>query len=284
MREERNSLNRKAKRWLDEKRGFLRQIDELRREVRGHRQRRDEVNSLVKGLKQKLENLRAEAAKEWERYLEIKREAEKLRLTVPTSEKKARKVFEDLEWKIQTTPFNHEEEKMLVEKIRELEAQIATHNRRSEKVRKLKEVSMKAEDLKDEGRRIRAEIVEKAKKSQIHHEKMVETLKAVDGLVAKASEAQQRFLEAKAKADEAHSKLLEALDRRRALEKDLKQFNENYSARMLKKALEVREDKGRQAEEKLRRGEKLTFEEFQILLSKGNLNPNAVAKQSPSAK
>ena len=79
----------------------------------------------------------------------------------------------------------------------------------------------------------------------------------------------------KAEADEMHKRYLESKERIRSINLEIKRIHEairviEEDERRLKEA-ELKRRIEEEAEEKLKRGEKLTFEEFKALLEKGRI-------------
>ncbi|MBS7621198.1 hypothetical protein KEJ32_03685, partial [Candidatus Bathyarchaeota archaeon] len=170
------------------------------------------------------------------------------------------------EWKIQTTPLSLSEEKKLVEQVRELESQINVH-------RKIEQLNREKIELKAELKALQARvelyhrtIMEGAEKSrQIHAEmqKKVEEAKKIKG---EADNFHRLYLQTREKVKALQKEMVKILD-------EIKSFREEISAEEEKRRKEAEEklleSVEKQAFEKLRRGEKLTWEEFKVLAEKG---------------
>ena len=101
-----------------------------------------------------------------------------------------------------------------------------------------------------------------AKQSQRLHEEMRDTLNKTYTLQSDADDMHQKFLETKQKAQLPHQKYIELSCQIKSLKQELHQIED-------KRQLELRKELEERALEKLKRGEKLTWQEFKVLAEKG---------------
>ena len=260
LREEHDKLNSEAKEWAGKRNSLHKQIKKLRAKAQELKQKRDELNTSV----QELKILREEANKKRrEKHAQIVR----LRKEIGAlTEKKPSRSMDDLqmeieklEWKIQTTPLTLKEEKVLIDQIRPLENQLLVYRKLQKLKNNLTELKTEEKEFESKAKTCHEEILELAEQSQELHKEMLEALNEADTLQSEADKAHQRFLELKQKARSLHQRI-------EPLREELHRTEEENKARHeheLRKNLEER------ALEKLKRGEKLTWEEFKVLAEKG---------------
>jgi uncharacterized coiled-coil DUF342 family protein len=266
LKEKRDKLNLEARGWAEKRNSLHEKIKALRTEVAELKEKRDALNEKVKELK----NLREQArAKRKEKHTQILKLKEKLeRLAEKGSSRDMRDIeseIERLEWKIQTTPLPVREEKMLIEQVRVLETQLSIHRRIQKLNNALFELQTEEKALETRANLHHEKLSELAEQSQSFHEKMVKLLDEIDTLRVKADAAHQRYVEIKQQAQTVHKEQMELLRQFKSLKEELRRAEERKQA---KRQRELRKDLVKKASEKLKRGEKLTWEEFKILAEK----------------
>jgi len=183
----------------------------------------------------------------------------------------AKKKFDDLEWKIQTTRLSAAEEKVIIEEIRGLEKQLVVHQRSEGKRQKLSEKGNEIGQLRSKADAIYSQLKETFDELQRGHEKAVELYKRIDKLKADADDNHKKFIEAKVNADKVHQSFVGTLGQIKILEKEIKEFDSKIHEGMIRKWLEFKQELSRVAAEKLKSGSKLTFEEFKVLMEMGKI-------------
>ena len=180
--------------------------------------------------------------------------------------RQVQKEIEEIDWKIQTNSLPVKEEQELVNRVRQLESQLVVQKQ----IRKVKDelFKLRAEEQKfaAEAKEIHEKLSELAEQSQKHHAQMIEILTKSRELQAEATEAHNKFVESKQQAQEMHQKVVEVLEKIRGIERELKETADKKQA---KRQSELKEELEKRAMEKLKRGEKLIWEEFQVLAEKG---------------
>ncbi len=260
LREEHDKLNSEAKERAGKRNALHKQIKRLRAKAHKLKQKRDELNTRV----QELKTLREEANKKRrEKRAQILKLREEIRTL--TEKKLSRRMdnikmeIEKLEWKIQTKPLTLKEEKVLIDQIRPLENQLLVYKKLQKSKDDLDELRTEEEEFESKAKTYHKEILELAEQSQELHKEMLEALNEAATLQSEADEAHQRFWEAKQKARSLHQRI-------EPLREELHQMIEENKARH---ELELRKGLEERALEKLKRGEKLTWEEFKVLAEKG---------------
>jgi phosphoserine phosphatase len=97
---------------------------------------------------------------------------------------------------------------------------------------------------------------------------MLETLDKARKLQVEADDAHQKYLETKQQAQQIHQKCVELVEKIKTFERELK---ENADKKQAERQGELQKELEERALAKLKRGEKLMWEEFKILAEKGIL-------------
>jgi len=267
LKEQRNNLFAEAKELAVKRDKLNDEFKRLRVEAQELKKAMDEINARVKELKQQRSQIKAEVAKKATELKSLQSEIKVLMAKKPQrSFGVLQKEVEAIEWKIQTTPLTLQEEKQLVEKVKQLEAQLNVHRRIEQLSRKKLELTTELKALKARAKDLHERMVSEAEKSQQIHKEMIKKLEEAKKLKTEADSLHKLFLQAKEKlrpVKEEIDKILEEIKRLKEemaaeAEEEKRKSEENLLESVAKNALE-----------KLKRGEKLTWEEFKILTEKG---------------
>jgi len=260
-------LNLEAREWLEKRNSIREQIKGLQTEAADLREKRDALNERVRELK----NLREQAkAQRKEIHAQILKLKEKMRILAekrpPRDMHDIEREIESLDWRIQTTPLTLKEEKQLVDQVRHLETQLSIHKQIQELNHSLVELKAEEKALEVKAQHCHEELSELAGQSQTLHERMLEALKKIHAFREEANKAHQKYVEAKQQSQELHQKHAETLHQVRSLKQVLYRAEEERQAQ---RHLELRKELKEKALKKLKRGEKLSWEEFKILAEQG---------------
>jgi len=176
--------------------------------------------------------------------------------------------IEEIDWKIQTTSLPLKEEQSLVNRVRQLEAQLVVQKQTKKLNQKLFELRTDEKKFGAEAETLHGKLSELAEQSQKFHEQMLEALDKARKLQVEADDTHQKHVETKQQAQKLHQKCVELEEKIRTIERDLKEKAEKKQA---ERQSELKEELEKRALAKLKRGEKLLWEEFQILAEKGTL-------------
>ena len=262
LKEERNRLNDEAKKWATKRDALHEKTRNLRQQANSIKEEFDIGPNFVR--RQREEEGR------WRTRCEISELREKIRELnekIPGGNlRQAQKEIEEIDWKIQTNSLPVKEEQELVNRVRYLETLLVDQK----KVRRVKDelFKLRAEEQKfgAEAKTIHDKLSELAEQSQKCHVQMIEILEKARELQAEASEAHQKFVETKEEAQKIHQKFVEVLGKIKSLQQDLKETADKKQA---ERQSELKDELEKRALEKLKSGEKLMWEEFQLLAEKG---------------
>ena len=269
LKEQRNKLNAEAREWAEKRNKLNEQFKSLRVEAFELKNERDKLNETVKELKQQRDLARAEFRGKIEEIRKINQEIKAVAKKRPSrSVQDLQKEFDSVEWKIQTSSLSLKEEKELVEQVKQLEAQLNVYRRLDHLNQKIIELKGELEVLETKSRLFHEKLTETAPKSQQIHEKMLEKIDSSKKLKTEADSLHEQFLQTREKAKPFQEEILEISNQIGRLKEEIQREEDKEKKKTEEALLEKLE---KQAREKLRRGEKLTWEEFQLLAEKGNV-------------
>jgi uncharacterized coiled-coil DUF342 family protein len=263
LREQANKANATTKTHIEKRDKLNEQCKKLRREIHELKSERNRLNEKVKTLKQQRDEARTKIRTIIE---ETKTRCQKLtelkKKTPKKSHQNLQKEFQGIEWKIQTTSLDLQEEKRLIENVKQLETQLNVYRKIEQQNWKIIELRKERRTLEIDEEAFHQELTDTAQESQEIHANML----------AKIGEAR----DIKGEADRMHCAYLQAKDQAKPLNAEVKRLIEQI--RKLQDAMRVEDERkkktaeqalkeklGSQARDKLQRGEKLCWDEFQLL-------------------
>ncbi len=268
LKRQRDSLNDEARKWVERRNLLHLKIKELKDEAFNLKLKGNETSEKIKGLKELRSQILMNRREEVNRILKLKEELKVLEEGRPKkSEKYIRDEIERLEWKIQTTPMTAIEERPIMGMLKKAEAQLKIYERINSAKQTLIELRTKVKALDVEIKHHNEQLAQLIEESKKLNEEMLKRFELMKSLKVEADEAHKKFLELKQGAHIIHEEYLKVLNK-------VKELNQMLKGEMLKREMEVKEAMERAAVEKLKRKEKLTWEEFQLLVKKGLMNRN----------
>ena len=249
----------------------------LRTETQELKPERDSLNEKVQTLKLCRDEIRIKT-----RTIigDIKARQEKiseLRKNTPrVSFQQLQKEQEDIEWTIQTTSLDLHEEKKLIENVKQLETEMAAYRKIEKQQQKIDDLRKELKTLDEKADAFHQELSAIAQKSQEIHQKIITKIEESKKIKDEADSLHQAYLKSRQEADLLKAELIGLLEKRRKLqqsrrEEDTKKREASEQAlreeqnALKKKQQALKEKLESQAREKLQRGEKLSWEEFQLL-------------------
>jgi uncharacterized coiled-coil DUF342 family protein len=228
---------------------------------------RDKINENVRWLKQQRTELNSKFRGKIEEAKKLREQRREMSQKAPRGGfSDLQKELEDIEWKIQTTSMDLKEEREHVERVKQLEIQLAAH-RKSEKLHKrISDLQSEIDNIQAEGKRSHDKLTELAQKSQEIHEKMIAKVAESKKIKAEADGLHHVFVLTREQMKPLQEEIAAVASQLKRLKAEVHEEEEKEK----RKAEEtLREKLETQAKEKLKRGEKLTWEEFQVLAEKG---------------
>jgi uncharacterized coiled-coil DUF342 family protein len=267
LKEQKSRLDAEA-RGLKEKRDKLNeQFMSARTEILELKNERNKLNETVKELKRQRSETNMGIQEKIGEIRRLRQEIEALTRKKPSkSLQTLQREVENIEWMIQTTSLSLQEEKELVERVKQLEAQLNIHKKLSQLNQKRLELQAELKAFGAQSKLYHEKLVETAQKSQGIHEKMLEKVGEAKKLKLEADSLHQIFIQVKEKKRSIQGEMAEILNQMKKLKEEVRGEEEREKKKREEALLEKLES---QAREKLKRGEKLTWEEFKIITEKG---------------
>jgi uncharacterized coiled-coil DUF342 family protein len=242
--DERDRLTEQEKNILSDMAEIRAKLAKIRPELQQLRKTRDELNETVRALKRSRDELRDSSRRSLVSLREL------VRLTHGTDEgSRAEKEMAELEWKIQTSSLEKDEEKRLLNKVRLLEAKVGAH-------RKSRKVSEEVGKYRAEADDIHNKIQELAAQSQQYHTEVVSLSEGFDKLRARQDELRKSLGDVRARSLEVGAKYM-------TLRNSTIQ-SEKVAQRVKQKA--YKENLKETAKKKLDKGGKVSLEELNALM------------------
>src|SRR3989304_5544352 len=189
------------------------QFKKLRQEIHELKNERDNLNTQVKTLKQQRDEARAR----------IRTIIEEIKTKKPKrSQRELQKELEDIEWKIQTTPLAMQEEKRLIENVRQLETQLNVYRKIDKRVKKIAELQKEFETLEKNADTAHRELTETAQKSQETHTIMIAKINESNSIKSEADSLHAAYLQAKEQSKPLHEEFKKLTEQKKTLQDALR--------------------------------------------------------------
>jgi len=239
------------------------QLKKLRREIQEFKNERNNLNEKVKTLKQQRDEARAKIRAKIEEVKAHNQRIKELKKKTPReSRRELQKEFEDIEWKIQTIPLDMQEEKRLVENVKQLEMHLSIYKKMDLLVKKIAELRKELETLEANADKTHHKLTEIAERSQEIHSKMIAKISESTDIKGEADSLHSAYVQAKEHIRPLYEEFKRLTKHRKKLRDAVREEDEKRK-KNAEKAL--REEIESQARNKLNRGEKLSWDEFKLL-------------------
>lgn len=267
LKEQNDALDHDADQWAENRDKVNEQVHTLRAEAQKLRLERDAMNEQVKKMKQQRSETASKIHEAIENLKKLDEESEKTAKNRSSrSRETLQKELDEIEWQIQTTSHTLQEDKELVEKVKQLETHLNIHKKLEKFYQKSSELRKKVRDLKAENQARHEKITQLAERGQQIHQQMIGKIEEARKKRKEADDLHKQFLDARQKTkpirDEMANVHAQILQLRKEVQEELQQKKKD-NENALKQTLEEL------AKEKLRRGEKLSWDEFKLLEEKG---------------
>ncbi len=266
LKEERDKLYSEAKKWAEKRNYINEKIKKLRIEATSLKEERDSLNAEVQKLKSLREQAKTKRKEKHAQILELREKIGGLAERKPLQRMRhIQREIEMIEWKIQTTSLPVKDEEILISQVRNLETQLSTYKQLEKTKDELIVLRTEEKVLEAEAKSCHEKLAELVEKSQKLHEDMFENLNKASSLKVEADSAHQKYVAIKQQAQNLHQKCVELSDKAKTFEIQLQEAEYKKQAKRKRELLKELEER---AFEKLKHGEKLTWEEFKILAEK----------------
>jgi uncharacterized coiled-coil DUF342 family protein len=256
-------LRKQTDETMRERDAFNAEVKELSARVRELKSERDSLNAKVRELKQKRDELRAAASQKREVLSKLLEQAGQISEELQGSMSDLSKQIKRLEWYIQTNPLDPKTERNVVAKIGELEASLAKHKGLRNVRDKLLRLKVEVAALRMQAQSTHEKLTSIAEESEKLHNAMQEVVKVLTPKREEADGKHAEYLEQSKQRHDAISTLKKNLTR---IDEIRSQIGEVKGTSRIEKAERLKSKYKEAANEKLRTGGKLSFEEFQALM------------------
>jgi len=258
----RNELNASARKFARERNTLNNQTREFVEEAQKNKDLRDKYNQDVLDLKAQRNELNDKANVLFEEIEGFKKEHGTLK---NRGVKELQKQIEFMEYRQQTEVFTTDKERELIEKIKQMMAQVREQEAELEQNKEMRTKITEARDFRKLASDLHAKVTEFAELAQKHHDLMVESYRKADKSREAADAAHKSFVEAQESADSEHKFFI-------ACQKELRDYDKVISG-LRKKTKKVKITKEQKAVRKeaeslfknFRAGEKLTTDDILLL-------------------
>lgn len=239
------------------------EVKRISEDVRKLKSKRDSLNTRVKELKRKRDELRAAASQKREVLSKLLEQARQISEQLQGSVSELSRQIKGLEWYIQTNPLAPKTERNLVAKISALEINLAKHKGLRNVRDKLLRLKIEVGALRIQAQSTHEELTRIAEESEKAHSAMQELLKVLIETKKEADAKHSEYLEQSKLRHDAIIVLKESLIR---IDQIRSQIGEVKKSSKVEKGEKLKLKYKEAANEKLRTGGKLSFEEFQALM------------------
>jgi phosphoserine phosphatase len=267
LKEQKGRIDSEAYEWAAKRNKLNDQVKNLQTETQRLRAERDRINEKVRELKQQRNETSEKIHEKTEEIRKLGQENKDLAKRKPSRSHQAlQKEAESIDWRIQTSSLTSEEYKELVEQVKQLETQLAVHKKLEQFNQKIFELRAEIKALKTTNERRHQQLTDNAQESQQIHRRMLEKIEQSKKLKADADNMHKQFVEVKERTKPLQEEIAVIANQLRLLKGEIQQEEQKERQRGQEA---LRETLEKQAREKLKRGEKLSWEEFQLLAEKG---------------
>ncbi|MCK9591107.1 MAG: phosphoserine phosphatase [Methanoregula sp.] len=258
----RNELNSSASKFARERNTLNNQTREFVEEAQKNKDLRDKYNQDVLDLKAQRNDFNDKANVLFEEIEEFKKEHGTLK---NRGIKELQKQIEHMEYRQQTEVFTTDKERELIEKIKQMMAQVREQEAELEQNKEMRTKITEARDFRKLASDLHAKVTEFAELAQKHHDLMVESYRKADKSRESADAAHKSFVESQESADSEHKFFI-------TCQKELRDYDKVISG-LRKKTKKVKVTKEQKAVRKeaeslfknFRAGEKLTTDDILLL-------------------
>ena len=285
LKEQTRENNTNIKKFIEKRDELHQKARKTREEVNQLKTERDTLNEKVKQLKQQRDAVRVNVEPIMTEVNTIHEKIDALKKNLPRiNQRELQKELDAIEWKIATTTLDLKEEKRLVENVKELEIQLRGYKKIDIQHKKIKELIEHRKTFDAQAEIYHKELTESAKKSQDLHALMMEKVNSMKKDRTEADRLHQAFIKAKEQNNLIYEQIRQLIsqstgirtsmreqyqnrrkeDEARRKEEEAKRKQEQEERAIREKA--IKEKIGGEAREKLNRGEKVSWDEFAMML------------------
>jgi uncharacterized coiled-coil DUF342 family protein len=263
LRGQTRKINAETKRYVEKRDELNEQFRTHRSQIQDLKNQRNGLNEKVKALKQHRDEARTRIEGLIEEIdLRITKIAELKKKKPRKSRQQLENEFQEIEWAIQTTSLDLEEERNLVAVVKEIEPQLTIYRRIENHMGKIAALRKEIEMLEAKADSDHKELMITAQKSQELHATLLARIEESRVAKTEADNLHIAYVKAREQAKPLYDELKRLSEQKRTLENALREEDQN-KRKTVEKALKQKLEN--QARKKLQQGEKISWQEFQLL-------------------
>jgi uncharacterized coiled-coil DUF342 family protein len=263
LREQVGKINAETRVCLEKRDKLNEQFRTYRAQIHELQNERNSLNERVKTLKQQRDAARTSNGSIIEEIKVRRSKIEELKKKKPRiARQQLEKEFQETEWTIQTTSLDLKEEKRLVEEVKQLEQQLSIYRRIEQQSKKIGELRSKLEAFKANANVYHEELVTTAQKSQDLHINLIAKINESKKIKAESDNLHAMYVQGRARAKPLYEEIKRLSEQKKKFEITMRE--EDQGKRKLAEK-NLKETLGSQARQKLQHGEKISWQEFQLL-------------------
>ncbi|MBS7640534.1 MAG: hypothetical protein QXJ19_00340 [Candidatus Bathyarchaeia archaeon] len=248
------------------RRNLFLKIRELKHESKACRDRLNILREEIEGLNETLSSLRKEKSEKISTLRSLKEKIREYLRTKPRprmEEKELESQVSSLEWIIQTSPLPLNEEKRVIAKIKSLEEQLYFYRNLRFMKSESQAIKNSIEETKKKINECVCMIAEKISERKRIRERLIGILKEIDEMKLEVNRINEEYDGKRVKVSELRSRYKDLLSQITAIKRGIREEEEKRKA---EHESILREKIRREVLERIKRGEKVSFEEFKVLL------------------
>ena len=279
LREEANKANVQIKGYIERRNQLNEEVKKAREEIAGLKAERDGINEKVRLLKGQRDAVRAQSDPITDEIRVIKEKIAVLKKKLPReSHRQLQEEHDAIEWKISTTSLDLQEEKMLIENVKRLEILLSSYKKIDAQNSKIKELLTQRKTFDSQADVLHKELTDLAAKSQEIHSTMIEKLNAMKVSRAQADSQHQLYVKTREEIlPPIYEKIGQLIGQLNSVKASIaKEARDEAQIRIKarnvaeqasrEKEQAIKEKLGAEARSKLQKGEKISWNEFQLVM------------------
>jgi uncharacterized coiled-coil DUF342 family protein len=279
LREEANTANVQIKNCIERRNQLNEEVKKAREEIDGLKAERDGINEKVKLLKGQRDAIRAQSDPITDEIRAIRKKIAELKKNLPRqSQRELQEEHDAIEWKISTTSLDLQEEKILIEDVKRLEILLRGYKKIDTQNNKIKQLLAQRKTFDAQADTLHEELTNLAAKSQEIHSRMIEKVNVMKVSRAQADSQHQLYVRTKEELlPQIYEKIgqligqlnnVKASIAKEARDEAQIRIKARNAAEQANKEKEkaIKEKLGAEARNKLQKGEKLSWNEFQLVM------------------
>jgi uncharacterized coiled-coil DUF342 family protein len=239
----------------------------LREAALNHKNMRDEKNKLIAEKKQLRDQLHKEKNELSQKIKDLISKKREILSSMRESEPDLLRQLKEVDWKYQTTPLSLEEERRLLQRRSELEKKLMIFKRAREIDQEINSLKTSSEELRTKADLVHKEILSLAEESKVHHESMIKSLEECKPLSAELEQVKVEIASIKTAIESSKKELSELVSKYKEIRESVMKQKIEMLAEQTRQIITKRSELAERAAEKIKNGERLTFEEFAAMLA-----------------